>query len=72
MSLMLLAARDDQTCSLPSQAETRMKQNPAPPAPESHVQKKGSKRKGELSCGEDRVLGWDLGSWGLHPRLCAV
>lgn len=36
-----------------------MKQNPALPAPESHVQMKAE--TGKLSCAEERALGWVAG-----------
>lgn len=48
MSLMLLAAQDNQTRSLSGGAETRMKQNPALPASDSHMQNKGRDGGAEL------------------------
>lgn len=53
-----------------------MKQYPAMLAPESHVQKKAEME--ELSCGEERALGWENGvssqaapgvTWGPLPVL---
>ena len=68
--LTLQQLTDDQTRSLPSQAETRMQQNLAPLAPKVTCKRKAEME--ELSCGEERALGWEVGSWGLHPRLCPV